>query len=296
MKLSFIVLTHCRGGLLQQCLDSIAMQQGLPLPCEVIIVDNGGNAHFVPPAHPDIQVRFIVPGENLWVTGGRNYGIECAQGEVLVFIDDDAYWTHPDAVQRLIAHLDADETCGVVAVKSLHPDGTLIVQELPHPDKAYASSLRAPTEVPYFYGVGMATRADMLRKTGLYPDRFRVFAEEVDLSLRLIEAGYRIVFDPSITVIHCKSLMGRPFVGDDYWRFNALNKTRVAWRLLPYPYPVTTLLVWSVAVAIKTRKPGVVWQVWRELWAERRLLAEERRPIHRKTVAYLKRIGARLLY
>jgi GT2 family glycosyltransferase len=296
MKLSFIVLTHHRGGLLQQCLDSITMQQGLPLPYEIIIVDNGGDAYFVLPTHPDICVREIVPGNNLWVTGGRNYGIKCAQGEYLVFIDDDAHWTEPDAVKRLIAHLDADARCGAVAVKSLHPDGTPIVEELPHPNKVLVSSLSAPAEVPYFYGVGMAIRADALRKTGLYPERFRVFAEEVDLSLRLIEAGYRIVFDPNITVIHCKTLMGRPFVGDDYWRYNALNKTRVAWRLLPHPYSVTTLLVWSAAVAIKTRKPRVVWQVWRDLWAERRLLTEERRPIQPKVVAYLKRVGARLLY
>jgi hypothetical protein len=70
----------------------------------------------------------------------------------------------------------------------------------------------------------------------------------------------------------------------------------VAWRLLPFPYLLTTLLVWSAAVLLKTRKPGIVGWVWRELWSERRLLAQERRPIQPKTVAYLKRIGARLLY
>lgn len=296
MKVSFIVLTHHRGEFLQKCLDSIYMQEGLPHPYEVLVVDNGSDAQAAPAADPEIQLRVEVPGENLWVTGGRNYGMARAHGEYFVFIDDDAVWTSPDDARRLIAHLDEDPKCGAVGVKSRAPNGDVIVEELTLPDKAHALSLGQPTEVPYYYGVGTAMRASLVAQIGGYPERFHVFAEEIDLSLRMIDAGYHILFDPNVSVYHYKTDLGRPFKGASYWQYNALNKTRVAWRLLPFPYPLTTLFVWSAAVLIKTRQPRIVWRVWRELWSERRLLKAERRPIRSQTVAYLKQIGARLWY
>ncbi len=296
MKLSFIILTYHRGAFLQQCLDSIYAQEGLPRPYEVIVVDNGGDAQAAPPSDPEIRLRVEVPAENLWATGGRNLGMQLARGEYLVFIDDDAVWAAPNSVERLLRPLEQNPGCGAVAVKSLQPDGQPILIELPHPDKAYLLRQQAPVEVPYFYTMGVAIRAAALEKTGHYPQRFRIYAEELDLSLRLIDAGYTILYDPDAAVLHHKTEQGRPVFGANYWHHNALNKSRVAWRLLPFPYPLTTTFIWCAAVLVKTRQPGIVWRIWRELWEERRLLAQERKPIRRETVAYLRRIGARLLY
>jgi GT2 family glycosyltransferase len=150
--------------------------------------------------------------------------------------------------------------------------------------------------VPYFYGGGHILRAEAVRKVGDYPERFFYAMEEVDLCLRLIDAGYTILYDPSVAAYHHTDQVGRSVYGDRYWKRNTLNKTRVGWRLLPQPYPWTTLAVWSMATLVKTRKPGAVWEVWYDLWKERAQLAIERKPIKPQTVSYLHRIGARLLY
>lgn len=296
MKLSFIVITYKRGALLQDCLDSIYAQEELPRPCEIILVDNGGDAKVRPPTDPDVHLVVERPGDNLGVAGGRNLGIELAQGEYLIFIDDDAVWHRSDDVARLLTYLDKDPRCGAVAVKSLAPNGDLIVSELPHPDKEFAQELDEPTEVPYFYGVGHALRAEAVRLAGDYPARFFYAMEEVDLSLRLVDAKYHILYAPGVAVHHYKSNLGRPVVGARYWKNNAVNKSRMAWRLLPLPYPLTIMFVWSAAVFVKTRSLSALFEVWRVLWAERELLARERAPIKPETVRYLKRIGARLLY
>ena len=120
--------------------------------------------------------------------------------------------------------------------------------------------------------------------------------EEIDLSLRLIDAGFHIIYDPLVATYHYKSNAGRSVVGDSYWKASAINKSRFAWRLLPQPYPLTTLFIWSVAALIKTRRLGIFWEIWKSIWTERDLIRSERKPVRPETIRYLKRIGARLLY
>jgi GT2 family glycosyltransferase len=296
MKLSFVVVTYKRGELLQQCLNSIYSQEGLPRPYEIIVVDNGGEAEVLPPDDSDIHLRLERAPRNLGPSGGRNLAMRYASGEYLVSIDDDAIWHASTDVARLTAYLDTDLHCGAASARSVDPMGRLIRVDLPHPNKTYISNVTTPVEIPYFYTVGLALRAEIVRKVGNYPDRYFYAMEEPDLSLRLVNAGYRIIYDPSIIVYHHKSNLGRPVVGQRYWKDNAINKARMAFRLLPYPYPLTTLLIWSVATLTKTRNPRLVIEIWRTLWLEHDLLLRERNPIRPETVQYLKSIGARLMY
>lgn len=296
MQISFIVVTYRRGSLLQQCLDSIYAQQGLPRPFEVIVVDNAGDAQVTPPTDPEIILHVERSPENLGVTGGRNKGIALAKGEILIFIDDDAIWHASTDVSALIQPFATNPKCAATAVKSLSPSGQVVALEIPYSDKQYAYRIQHASEAPYFVGVGHALRASVIEEVGNYPSRYFYAMEEIDLSLRILDAGYQIIYQPSVAVIHYKTDLGRPVHGIKYWKNNALNKNRVAWRLLPFPYPLTIFLIWSAAALVKTCRPGVVIDIWRALWQERRLLAEERRPIRPETVRYIKSIGGRLLY
>jgi GT2 family glycosyltransferase len=295
MKVSFVVVTYKRGPLLQQCLDSIYAQQGLS-HYEIIVIDNGGEAVITPLLDPEIELRIQRPTENLGATGGRNLGMQLARGEYMVSLDDDACWHHPEDVARMITYLDENPRCGAVCAKSLDPNDQVIISQLPHPNKAYAIRLSEPTPVPYFYGVAHALRAEAIRTVGDYPVRYIIYMEEVDLSLRLVDAGYSIIYYPAVAAHHHQSNLGRPIAGNIYWKQSALNKCRMAWRLLPQPYPLTIGFVWSIAVLLKTGSPGLVASTWHDLWMERKVLQQERSPIRPATIRYLRRIGARLLY
>ncbi|MCB9438115.1 MAG: glycosyltransferase family 2 protein [Anaerolineales bacterium] len=297
MKLSFIVITYQRGALLQRCLASIYAQEGLPPNYEVIVIDNGGDAVLLDPPTSAIQLHLESPTANLGVTGGRNHGMALAQGEYWVLIDDDAVWQTPNDVAYILHAFESHSDLGALAIKSLYPDSqTPIRMDLPHPRKRYIQETTHDIEVPYFYGVAHALRASAIKTIGNYPERFFNYMEEIDLSYRLVDAGYHICFTPKVAVYHYQSHLGRPTQGANYWRQNALNKSRMAWRLLPYPYPLTTLAIWSIVSLYKTRSLKLVWGIWRQLWQERDLLRQERHPLHHATIRYLKQIGARLLY
>ncbi|MBZ0302342.1 MAG: glycosyltransferase [Anaerolineae bacterium] len=295
MKLSFIILTYKRGELLKKCLESIIMQQGLPQPYEILIVDNGGDVSVSESANPDIHIRVITPPENIGPVAGHNLGMKHAQGQYWIFIDDDEWWHDADDAARLVHFLDTHPTCGAVAFKTIDLDGHVIPGELPHPDKPYILACRDPVEVPYFYEGVCALRAEAVQQVGDYPERYYYGMEGPDLALRMMDAGYRVYYEPDSAVYHARSPQGRT-AGAKYWHNMTLNKSRMAWRLLPLPYPLTTLFIWSAKTLLETHRPAPVWAAWRNLWRERRLLAAERKPIKPETVRYLRQIGARLLY
>lgn len=297
MKLSFILITYHRETSVSNCLRSISEQENLPLASEVIIIDNAGNTQLdISIIPPQISVRIERSTVNLGVAGGRNLGMKYAQGDYYVFIDDDAIWHSPNDVAMLIDYFEQNPTCAALAVKSLDSTGDIRIPELPFPNKKQGLQAVNPTEVAYYYGVGHALRASSVQQVGCYPEHFFYAAEEIDLSLRLVDAGFKIVYLPSVAVYHFKAQAGRTAVGTEYWRRNALNKMRVAWRHLPFPYPLTTMLVWSVALLVKTRNLFALLSVLNTLKLERRELARSRTPIKSTTVNYLRQIGGRLLY
>ena len=298
MLVTVIVVTYHRAAFLRSTIDSIYAQEDVPGPIELIVIDNGGGDARVPPCpRNDFPVRVVTCGRNLGVAGGRNLGIQLARGGFLIFIDDDAIWHDPHDMARLIARLANNPRCGCVAVKVINAHtGQVDRALLPAPNKARLLRGDTPQETPYFYGCAYAARAYAISVAGLYPERLVYGMEELDLSLRLAQHGYTIVFDPAVAVLHYSARSGREYVGARYWKQQALNKSRVAWRHLPMPYPITIGLIWSAAVLIKTRQPRVVAEIWRTLWGERRLLRAERRVISPQALRYLRGVGARLLY
>ena len=223
--------------------------------------------------------------------------MELASGQFLIFIDDDATWHDAHDMARFLTRFEADPRCGCVAVKVLNPQtGQIDRRMLPAPDKTRLAQSDAPRQTPYYYGCAYAMRAEAIARVGMYPERLVYGMEELDLSLRLIDAGYTIIYDPSIAVLHYEARSGRDFVGARYWKQHAINKSRVAWRLLPMPYPLTIGVIWSAATLVKSRQPQTVVEIWQTLWRERHTLRAERNVIAPQTVRYLKQLGARLLY
>lgn len=295
MEVSFIIVTYKRNEMLQLCVESIYKQQNLPQYCEIIVVDNGGSAAVIVP-DDTIPLRLEHAPDNLGAAGGRNLGMKLAQGKYWILMDDDATLYDPMVARRIIDLFEQHPNCGGVGGCGYSAEGELQISHLPFPDKDFAVALQGVTEAPYYYGFIHALRADVIRHVGDYPERFVIMMEEVDLSYRIIDAGYIILYDPQIAVTHYHSEQGRATIGDKYWYRNTLNKMQLGWRLLPLPYPVTIALIWSGATLWYTKNPLLLWRIWRDFVGMIPELRRERNPIGARTIAYLRRVGGRLWY
>jgi GT2 family glycosyltransferase len=68
-------------------------------------------------------------------------------------------------------------------------------------DRTWADPLQ-PAEVDWVPGAFSIIRNEALEKVGFFDPDFFLYSEEVDLCLRIQEAGYKIMYWPDIVVIH----------------------------------------------------------------------------------------------
>ena len=213
MKISVIFITYERPEELLLALESVVSQTRVP--DEVIVVDNS-NTDSVSESFSQIGTEIGVYDfpicykrmeENLGVAGGRNKGIELSSGDVNVFLDDDAVFFDNSVLEKTEIEFEKDPALGVIAYKSIdYHSGEVRPWELPIRNKAQHSIAQ---EVSYYVGVGHAIRKDVFSRVGRYSVDSLYGAEELDLSYRIMETNYSIMYFPDMVVRHMKADVGR---------------------------------------------------------------------------------------
>jgi len=292
-RVSFIVVTHARAQWLSGALASI--QRQTVNSREIVVVVNGPD--------PETQqllralgsdARVAVLEHNCGVGAGRNAGIALARGEILFFLDDDAELRDPDTAMRLLTHFDRDPELGVVGFLVIDAaTGAIESRCLPFRNKRVP---QVPTAASYFAGGACAIRRAVFDRIGLYDESLFYGGEEPDLSYRLLEAGFRILFDPSVAVMH-HSAGGVGASNAAY--FYARNRPLVALRHLPLLCCVTHIVgwwIWSLAIGFRERAVRGALRGMRDCMAGTPEIWRGRRPISRATLRFLARNGGRLWY
>jgi GT2 family glycosyltransferase len=118
--------------------------------------------------------------------------------------------------------------------------------------------------------------------------------EEYDLSYRIIDAGYSIVYSDKIVMLHKESPLGRK-TKKEKMAMLWINKSKVSWRYLPMVYFFTTAILWSFEYLGKTRFD---FSGWLKGWIEIMKIpsSEKRKTVKSTTLEYLTSVEARLWY
>jgi GT2 family glycosyltransferase len=149
-------------------------------------------------------------------------------------------------------------------------------------------------QTAYFVGCAHAIHRDIFERTGYYPTNFFYGMEEYDLSYRAIDAGFDIVYDDRVVILHKESPLGRQ-TKKEKLRGMWVNKSKVAYKYLPIIYFFSTAVMWSVEYLRKTKYDLKGWlKGWSEVF--RIPGTEKRKPINNDGLEYLKQVEARLWY
>jgi GT2 family glycosyltransferase len=198
--LSVVVPATDRPATLPRCTAALARADdtGADVADEVVVVDG-------PPG--------------LGVCAARNLGAERARGDVLVFVDADVE-VHPDALRRVRAAFAADP--GLTALFGSYDDApsrggaVAAFRNLLHHHVHQRAAGPAET---FWSGLGAVRRDAFLAAGGFDGDRFpHPSIEDVDLGVRLVAAGARIVLDPAVQGTHLKAWTLRSMVATDFAR------------------------------------------------------------------------------
>ena len=191
---SIAIFTRNRKEELLKALASCFAQDHRPL--EVLVFDDAstdGTEEAVRAAFPD--VRFFREERNRGIAALRNRGFQEAKGEFVFSIDDDAYYTDPKTISTVVQQFQREPETAVVAMPFVEP----LRQGFP------ANQLHASDRLRAFVSCAYAIRRSVAMELEGYREFFFYRGEERDLSIRLLERGFRIVYGNSAPVVHLYS-------------------------------------------------------------------------------------------
>ena len=269
---------------------------------EVIIVNNASADDYSAVTDfikktPNIPFKYFDSPENLGVAGGRNYALQKGVAPIVIMLDDDAVLQGKDSLIQVMNEFETANTFrpkAIISFKVLYYDTGLMQQNaLPH--KRYDEYKDSNFFETYYYAGGAhAVRREVITDLGHYPDDFFYGMEEYDLSYRILEKGYSIVFTDKVVMLHKESPLGRK-PKKEKLEMMWINKSKVAYRYLPKKYFYSTAFMWSLQYLRMTGfNIGGFFKGWKKVSNIPR--QEQRKSISRSTLEYLDKVKARLWY
>ncbi|HEX6565531.1 MAG TPA: glycosyltransferase family 2 protein [Chthoniobacterales bacterium] len=225
MKLSVIIATRNRAHAIAESLDSIAasLANAAPIDAEIVVIDNGSRDATSKAVEQwavgcPFPVRLVVePRPGLSVA--RNRALRTAQGELLVFTDDDCRLSK-QYISELLRY-DASDIEPVLRGGSVElgdqTDLPITIRTTKtrqrfnrHTDPATHDSI-----VGHISGCNMAMRRGLVEKLGPFDERFGAGSklesgEDSDYLFRAYLAGFTLEYVPDMTVFHYHGRKQKP--------------------------------------------------------------------------------------
>lgn len=228
MKLSIIIVNYNVEFFLEQCLLSVekAMQH---VDAEVIVVDNNsvdGSVDLVKNRFPWVQL--IANKDNPGFSKANNQGIHISTGELILLLNPDTV-VQEDTFVEVVEFMKSHPKAGGLGVKMVDGKGNFLPESkrgLPTPrvsfHKIFGLYRLFPRskrfnwyymghldkehvqEVEILSGAFMLMRKEALDKVGLLDETFFMYGEDIDLSWRIIQGGYKNYYFPRTSIIHYK--------------------------------------------------------------------------------------------
>ncbi len=228
MQLSVVIVNYNVRYFLEQCLNSV-FRSGKDLDMEVFVVDNqsvDGSTEMVREKFP--QVKLIANDKNAGFSKANNQAIRKSSGKYILLLNPDTV-VEDDTLPKVVAFMDSHPDAGGLGVKMVDGQGRFLPESkrgLPTPAVAFCkifglSALFPKSKVFGRYHLGyldadethqvdvlsgafMLLRKETLEKTGLLDEDFFMYGEDIDLSHRIVKAGYKNYYYPEARIIHYK--------------------------------------------------------------------------------------------
>jgi len=207
-RVSVVVCSYNGARTIRDCLAGLSR---LEYPnYEVIVVDDGSTD-----GTGSIAAQYpcrVIRTENRGLGSARNTGLKEATGEIVAYLDDDA-WPDPHWLTYLVETFQTTDYAGVGGPNIPPPDDGLIAGCVANAPGGPVHVLIADQVAEHIPGCNMAFRISSLQAIGGFDPQFLTAGDDVDVCWRLQEKGWTLGFNPAAMVWHHRRNSVRA-----YWR------------------------------------------------------------------------------
>lgn len=240
-ELSIIIVNFNTHSLTRECLLSLEQAKTDGDSWEVIVVDNGSERQDVEDLYEFIKekpkradfIEILESPSNVGFSAGNNIGMKKAVGACILLLNSDTE-VPKNSIQVALQELKKDTSAGVLTTKLVLPRGNIdpaCHRGFPTPwaaltyftglEKLFPTSpvfsqyhmgyknMSVVHEIDAPSGAFFLVKREVIEKVGLLDEDYFMYGEDIDWAYRIKQAGYKILYDPNVSVFHKKKQSGR---------------------------------------------------------------------------------------
>lgn len=258
IELSVVIVTYKCLPFTELCLQSLLWSNDARM--EVIVVDNNsedGASEKIKVRYPGVKI--ITNTKNRGFGAACNQGMQIAKGRYYLMLNPDTV-VPENLTQLILDFMHTHPQCGAMGVKMIDGGGNY----LPESKRGIPTVFRAffkfagfsqlfpnssvfsgyylghlPSnqhhEIEILAGAFMVLDAKVIKQTGGFDETFFMYGEDIDLSYRILKLGYKILYNPDMTILHFKgesTIKNRQYINsfygamDLFYRHHFINKNK----------------------------------------------------------------------
>ena len=232
--LSIVIVSWNTGDLLRRCVAAV-VASAPSAGYEVIVVDNASSDRSLALLRGDAAAAALLAGgrlrivenqENRGFGAANNQAFALASGRFVLLLNPDTLVV-PGAIDALIGVLRSDPRIAACGPRLLNADGSLQISVWRNPPTAWEivlSNLRLYRLVPegirgplllgphwrhdrrrsvrMLSAAALMVRRETIDAVGGFDERFHMYAEDNEWCLRMVRAGWLLVFEPAVVIRH----------------------------------------------------------------------------------------------
>ncbi len=239
-KVSILIPNKDNINLLKTCIDSI-LKLTTYKNYEIVVIENNSEKKETLEYYNEIskneKIRIINSGiKEFNYSKIINFGVQNVSGEFVLQLNNDTKVLTPDWLENMVGYAQNKEI-GAVGARLYYEDKTIqhagiivglsgiagnMLVNLPYGKHAYFGREAATRNVSAVTGACLLCRKELYEEVGFMDEeKFKVAFNDVDFCLKLLEKGYRNVYNPYSELIHYESKSrGYEYTKEQEERFN----------------------------------------------------------------------------
>jgi glycosyltransferase involved in cell wall biosynthesis len=195
MKTSVVIITRNRAESLRRTIESTVSQSTLD---EVIVIDDASTDEtyeMISSEYPEVRLYRSIEPRGCVVQ--RNWAAKIALGDIIVSIDDDAEFSSPRVIEQVVSEF-CNHRIGAIAIPYTEPNkGNVVFQKAPDTNDVWVTDS--------FRGTAYALNRSLFLELGGYREHLIHQGEELDLCIRMLQAGRVTRLGRSDLIYHYES-------------------------------------------------------------------------------------------